>query len=211
MAKPLFIARQSRHAHGLLGRLVAFVMARETFSANAAAIAALEINAADRVLDIGCGHGRAVELLAAKAAAVTGVDPSALMADIATERNAKAVKAGRVRILIASAERLPCESASFDKALCVHVIYFWPDLDVAFSELARVLKPGGRLGLLFRDAGDEAARRDYPAEVYAFPETKVVAAALERAGFAVETRPARLASQVRGRSPQLVIATRPIS
>jgi ubiquinone/menaquinone biosynthesis C-methylase UbiE len=211
VAKPLFIARQSRHAHGLLGRLVAFVMARETQSDNAAAIAALEVEASDRVLDVGCGHGRSVEALAAKAGFVTGVDPSELMADVATERNARAVKAGRVRIFIASAEHVPCESASFDKVLCVHVIYFWRDLDAVFAELARVLKPGGRLALLFRDADDEAAVRAFPAEVYTFPETKAVLAALERVGFATEMRSVGASMSAKSPSPRLVIATRQAS
>ena len=57
MRRPHFIAEQARHATGLLGRIVAFIMARETWAENQRAIDALDIQPTDHILDIGCGHG----------------------------------------------------------------------------------------------------------------------------------------------------------
>jgi ubiquinone/menaquinone biosynthesis C-methylase UbiE len=45
-------------------------------------------------------------------------------------------------------ESLPFTDDFFDKVLCVHVLYFWKDLDVSLREIARVLKSSGRVGLL---------------------------------------------------------------
>jgi ubiquinone/menaquinone biosynthesis C-methylase UbiE len=67
MRRPQFIAEQARNARGLLGRLVAFIMARETWRENLRAVDALGIKLGDHVLDIGCGHGRSLTELAARA------------------------------------------------------------------------------------------------------------------------------------------------
>lgn len=185
MRRPKFIAEQARHARGMLGRFVAHIMAGETWAHNLRAIEALEVQPADHVLDIGCGPGRSLSHLSALAAHghIVGVDPSETMASIARDRNRS--HGARVRTVVASAASLPFEDASFDKALCVHVVYFWNDLPAAFQEIARVMKPGGRLSLLFRTDADEAAVRAFPAEVYRFPAPRDVVAPLEAAGFAV--------------------------
>jgi ubiquinone/menaquinone biosynthesis C-methylase UbiE len=188
MRRPRFIAEQARHAKGPIGRLIAFIMARETLPANMSAIDALDIQPRDHVLDIGCGHGRSLGVLAARAREghVAGVDPSALMTEIAVERNRKLVKARRVEVAIAGADALPFADDSFDKALCVHVIYFWRDLDAALREIARVMKPGGRLALLCRTSANEAAMRAFPSDIYRFRSAAETIAALAAAGFTVD-------------------------
>lgn len=188
MRRPRFIAEQARHASGLLGRIIAFIMARETWVANLQAITALGIESHDLVLDVGCGHGRSLGALAARApkGQVTGIDPSRLMIDIAMQRNRRRVKAGRVRVLTAAVESLPFPDGAFDKALCVHVVYFWSDLDAALAEIARVLKPGGRLALLFRTNANTAAVQSFPSDVYRFPSLAEMVGALANAGFSID-------------------------
>lgn len=202
MRRPRFIAEQAAHAHGILGRLIAFIMARETWRENERAIAALDLQPSDHVIDIGCGHGRSLGALAERAGHAVGADPSDLMAEIAVTRNRPLVKAGKVRVAVASAADLPFADGSFDKALCVHVIYFWKDLRTSFRSIARVLKPGGRLVLVFRTDADEAAVRAFPADVYSFRSLTAVKETLSNAGFAVEEpgEPAR--------TPLLLIATK---
>jgi SAM-dependent methyltransferase len=206
MRRPRFIAEQARHAHGLLGRLIAFIMARETWGENQRAIAALDLRLSDHVLDIGCGHGRSLGALAAHARSAVGVDPSDLMAEIAVTRNRTLVKAGRVKVMIASAAELPLTDSVFDKALCVHVIYFWKDLQASFREIARVLKPGGRLALVFRTDADIAAVEAFPADVYAFRPRADVIAALRAAGFDIGEAAAKGLDS--GGTPTLVVATK---
>ncbi len=204
MRRPRFIAEQARHAKGLLGRLIAFIMARETWEENKRAIEALGIEESDHILDIGCGHGRSLATLVARAPKghVSGVDPSELMAEIAVKRNRELVKARRVEVAIAGVDALPFPDDAFDKALCVHVVYFWANLDSAFHEIARVLKPGGRLALVFRSNADDAAVQAFPADVYKFPATGEVLAALTAAGLVVDR------TDERDGRPVLMIATK---
>jgi SAM-dependent methyltransferase len=187
MRRPRFIAEHARNARGVLGRVIAFIMARETRSQNLRAMDTLGIDRSDQILDLGCGHGRSLTELATRAATgrVVGVDPSELMVEIAAQHNRALIEAGRVEVVRATVEALPFPDDAFDKIMCVHVLYFWKDLDVSLREIARVLKPGGRLGLLFRTKADLAAVASFPPEIYRFPALADVTAALERVGLDV--------------------------
>jgi ubiquinone/menaquinone biosynthesis C-methylase UbiE len=180
-------------------------MARETAEPNRRAIEALGVREGDRILDVGCGPGTALTKLAAAAPAghVAGVDPSPLMISVAQRRNEPLIRSGRVSLTEASATALPFPDQSFDKALCVHVIYFWDDLGPSFREIVRVLKPGGRIALLFRSSDDARSVRSFPTSIYRFRTQNEVEVALAAAGFA-EKAP----QPVDPRLPTLVVATR---
>lgn len=210
MRRPRFIAEQARHARGPIGRLVASIMASETRAHNERAIAALDVADGDHVIDVGCGPGRGLAALAARTrcGTVVGADPSELMAEIATGRNRDLVRKKRAKVLIAGADSLPFPDKTFDKALCVHVLYFWKDLRANFKEIGRILKPGGRLALLFRSTLDQAAVSAFPPEVYHFRDLTVVRAALEAEGFAVTERDSPPDKTARHPAPHLLIATR---
>lgn len=188
MRRPRFIALQARHAKGPLGRLIASIMARETHHDNLRAIEALDVRPSDNVLDIGTGHGQALSKLAASAPSgvVTGIDPSELMVEIATTRNAPLVSAGRVQIMKADAADLPFPDETFEKAMAVHVLYFWTSLGVSLKEIVRVLKPGGRLVLVFRSAADQRAVASFPSDIYRFPLVEDVTAQLLAAGMTID-------------------------
>ena len=188
MRGPRFIADQARHAKGPLGRLIAFVMARETAEPNRRAINELEVAETDHVLDIGCGPGTALSELATRTPEghASGIDPSPLMVRLAQRRNGALIDQGRVTVARADISALPFPDSTFDKALCVHVIYFWDDLDHGFREIARVLKPGGRLALLFRSSDDQRSTASFPASVYRFRTVAEIEQALVTAGFVVK-------------------------
>ena len=204
MRRPPFIADQARNARGLLGRLIAFIMARETWRENLRVMDKLGIEQGDHVLDVGCGHGRSLMELAARAprGRVVGVDPSELMVEIAAQRNRPLIEAARVDVVLSGVESLPFPDDVFDKAQCVHVLYFWKDIEMSLREIARVLKPGGRLGLLFRTNADRKVIASFPSEIYRFPALTDVAAALQRAGMNVDT------AWDASNEPALVLATK---
>jgi SAM-dependent methyltransferase len=109
------------------------------------AIERLEIDRFDRVLEVGFGGGRLLRDLASLTGAdVFGVDISRG----AVERLRRRLGA-RASLYEGTAERLPLGNGSVDKAVSLNSLYFWPSPEAAFAELARVLRPGGRLVLGF--------------------------------------------------------------
>jgi arsenite methyltransferase len=101
----------------------------------------------ERVLDLGSGAGTD-SLVAAQMVGeegrVTGIDMTPEM--LAKARAAAAeMNAANVEFVEAEAERLPFADASFDVVVSNGVIDLIPDKDAVFSELFRVLAPGGRL------------------------------------------------------------------
>jgi len=97
----------------------------------------------DLVLDLGCGTGELATALARGGASVVGVDASERMVAAARARAPSGVTLVR-----ASAFRLPFGDATFDAAASAFVLRNLHDLPGAFAELARVVRPGGRLALV---------------------------------------------------------------
>ena len=145
------LGKQYRCPAGLLGQAVGAKMARQHAPETAWTISLLEIEPADRVLEIGFGAGRAIELIAAQApqCSIAGIDLSPTMVRVSSRRNAQAIKAGRVKLRQGDVERMPFQDGQFDKILSIHALYFWPDPQRAVVEIARLLAPGGRLALTF--------------------------------------------------------------
>jgi SAM-dependent methyltransferase len=96
-----------------------------------------------RVLDVGCGDGALACVAASCGAFATGIDPNPAMLAGARERAAKAGL--RATFLEGRMESLPFPHASFDVVTAVTVLCFVDDAGGAVRNLARVLRPGGRL------------------------------------------------------------------
>jgi ubiquinone/menaquinone biosynthesis C-methylase UbiE len=143
------IGRQLRAPSGSLGWAAGHVMRVVNTRPNALAVAALRLRPGDEILELGCGPGQAVRLMAARLPQVTihAIDRSAVMLAQARSRNRAAVCCGQVRLYQAAFEQLPLRSHSIDKILAVNVAYFWDDVPAVLGEIDRVLRPGGRLSL----------------------------------------------------------------
>jgi SAM-dependent methyltransferase len=114
--------------------------------AYAAAVAQLGLREGDRVLDAGCGTGRALPPLRA-AVGPTGV---VVGADLTPAMLRQAVRAGRDRygqLLLSDVAALPLRSESLDAVFGAGLIAHLPDPAENLRELARVVRPGGRLAL----------------------------------------------------------------
>ncbi|MBV9756526.1 MAG: metalloregulator ArsR/SmtB family transcription factor [Alphaproteobacteria bacterium] len=97
-----------------------------------------------RVLDIGTGTGRLLELLAPRAQLTVGVDASRTMLALARSRLARA-GIGQASVRLADMYRLPFADGSFDLAVLQMVLHYAEDPAGVLAEAARVLVPGGRL------------------------------------------------------------------
>ena len=104
------------------------------------------VGAGSRVLDVGTGPGFVALGAASRGAVVTGVDQSAAMVGIALAAGVDAV--------VASVEALPFEDGSYDAVVGGYVLNHLPRPEEAVRELARLLRPGGRLALTVWDLPD---------------------------------------------------------
>jgi SAM-dependent methyltransferase len=149
----------------------------------------LKLSPSDRVLDIGSGLGGAARFLADEVGCtVTGIDLTADFVETARTLSARVGLGERNRFEQASALDAPFDDATFDAAYMLHVgmnIEAKADL---FAEIARILVPGGTLGIydVMRTGDGDLA---YPVPWAETPDTSFLAsaeeyrAALDTAGF----------------------------
>jgi len=187
MKRPEFIARQSGHPKGLLGSLIAKIMAEETAPENDFALDLLDLEKGDHFLDIGTGHGatllKAAEVLPEGFAA--GIDPSKVMVRHAKRRVKPFIRKGAARVELAGAGSIPFPDQSFDKLMTVHTIYFWEQLADPLAEIFRVARPGAIFVVCFRPAEDVSFASTFPKNVYSIRTKQSVLQAMEDSGFKV--------------------------
>ncbi len=179
---PRVLAWQLSRPTGVLGALVRRLMNRGNARMNAFAVGLLELAPADRVLEIGFGGGVTLPSLFAGAAFVAGVDRSGDVVARARARFAGAVAAGRGDFREGQVEALPFDGGSFDKVCTVNTVYFWTSLDAGFSEIHRVLSPGGRVAVGFLPK-ERMDRIGFPGDIFTPRAPDDVVAALIRTGF----------------------------
>jgi ubiquinone/menaquinone biosynthesis C-methylase UbiE len=116
-----------------------------------AVVEQLDIRPADRVLEIGCGHGVAATLVCDRldGGRLTAIDRSPKMIAAARRQNAHHVDAGRAEFLVAELERLQLGDRRFDKVFAVRVGLFHREPDRAHRLAERWLAPGGTVKAFF--------------------------------------------------------------
>jgi SAM-dependent methyltransferase len=151
----------------------------------------------ETVVDLGCGGGLDVFLAALKvgpAGKAIGIDMTPEMIARATAAAAKGVGGRAIEnaeFHLASIDKLPLPDASADCVISNCVINLAPDKDAVFREIARVLKPGGRLAV-----SDIALRKPLPAELAESVAAYVgcIAGAIEIAAYEAGLRAAGFAA-----------------
>jgi ubiquinone/menaquinone biosynthesis C-methylase UbiE len=146
----------------------------------------------EHVLDIGAGMGPATMLAAKAGASVLAVDPTPYMQRILGVRRLGQRRRTAIRVADGAAESIPADDHSVDALWTVNTMHHWTDLDAAVHELARVLRPGGRLLLVDEDfdAPEHPAyihmqnRKAHRAHHFTEIDPAAVEAKLVAAGFA---------------------------
>ncbi len=133
---------RDRHARSFGGDMAAYARARPGYPG--AAVDWLVPPGAVDVVDLGAGTGQLTGSLVDRGLRVTAVDPSASM------RAALAERLPDIPVLAGSGESIPVPDSSVDAVLCAQA-WHWVDPAAASAEVARVLRPGGVLGLVWND------------------------------------------------------------
>jgi ubiquinone/menaquinone biosynthesis C-methylase UbiE len=132
--------RQYGDSAKLRGRLDIYDWQQPRYDLHAVVPAFAPFRPGDRVLDVGCGPGHALERLAARPEPLTlfGLDRSVGMVCEASGRSAPGVQ-----VVVGDVVRLPVRAAGVDVVLAMHMLYHASDPAAAVAELRRVLRPGG--------------------------------------------------------------------
>ena len=135
---PRLVADEYADDARLRRRAAAFTGVATAVDARVPLVAAVGEAQPHKVLEVGCGWGELAEWVGRETGAeVTAIDLSPRMVELARE--------GGVAARVADVQDLPFADGEFDVAIAAWMLYHVPDLDRAVSELARVLRPGGRL------------------------------------------------------------------
>jgi ubiquinone/menaquinone biosynthesis C-methylase UbiE len=144
-----FITKQFGNPSGLLGKFIGNGMARRNVYDAEWTVSLLNIQPHHHILEIGFGPGVSTQRASEKASQgfVAGIDHSRTMVQAASQRNAAAIRSGRVELRYGDVSSLPYPDQSFDIVFSLHSIYFWPKPVDCLKEIRRVLKPDGLLAI----------------------------------------------------------------
>ncbi|MBI1192316.1 MAG: methyltransferase domain-containing protein [Bacteroidetes bacterium] len=181
------MASQLRRPSGLLARLTGRKMNESNANMYRLMLDNFQLQAGQRVLEIGFGNGKFFADLAAKTAGLWlwGIDFSPEMVREAARNNPDLIQRGSLQVTQGSSDRLPYASGMFDAVYACNVIYFWQNPEAHLAEITRVLRPGGVFYTGFRP---RESMQDMPFARYGFTHysTGEWQGCLERHGFRVE-------------------------
>ena len=145
----------------------------------------------ESAVDLGCGGGRnAGELLKMfQKAHVTAVDYSALSVEKAKDYNKAMIVAGRCEVLQGDVSDLQLPAGTFDLATAFETVYFWPGIGKCFSQVAKVLKPGGYFMICNESDGTDPTSLKFEKIIDGMKNytAEEIEAALRTAGFSEVT------------------------
>lgn len=180
-----WMSRQFRKPSGVLGHLAAARMARNNPQQYEKVIELLTPADQDSILEIGCGAGRALRMIAERNAAcrIDGIDFSGLMLKKAKKLNRPEIRQGRVRLIGGNFGEHDFHSTRYSKIFAINVVYFWENLGGSFAKIRNLLQPSGRL-VLYMSGPERLAQMPFALDgVFNKYPLETVREELLRAGF----------------------------
>ena len=148
---------------GTMGKVVVAMMNRGHAGIAAWGFSHLDLQGNEQVLDCGCGGGAnvAVFLRMVDEGHVTGLDYSPVSVEKARDVNRAAIEAGRCEIVQGNVLELPFDDGRFDVVTAFETVYFWPEIARCFTQVHRVLKPGGMFMITNETSGKTGAHEKW--------------------------------------------------
>jgi arsenite methyltransferase len=155
------IARQLRQPSGPTGRMVGHLLNQLNRPINRSAVRRLQLDGAERVLEVGFGGGVALDLILNRTdGTVAGVETSNAMLARGRHRFRRQIERGRLELMYGGVSEIPYADERFDRVLSTHTMYFWPDPAHGLREIHRVLAPRGRV-VVATECPEDLGRRSY--------------------------------------------------
>lgn len=114
------------------------------------ALKSLNIEDGNSILDVGCGGGGNISRLLKRYphSVVKGVDYSHISVDMSKKINIEEIAEGRCEITYGNVVNLPYDDCSFDIVTAFETVYYWPQIEVSFKQVLRVLKDNGSFAIV---------------------------------------------------------------
>lgn len=178
------LAKQLSHPAGLGGHFILHALNRRNSKIIKETVNLLSLHDDDTFLDIGFGGGLSFNLVHAHNRSVNmyGAEISNKAIQRAKRKFKKTIASGDLHLKYGAVQQLPFDDDVFNHIISINTVYFWDDLDKAFREIHRILKPRATLILGLREVEvlKQLAPTDY---VFHLHETSTIIAALENLGF----------------------------
>jgi ubiquinone/menaquinone biosynthesis C-methylase UbiE len=149
------IASQFSRPRGLFGRFVGLILANRSSNVRRGrwTVDLLALSPGDRVLEIGCGPGVALEAclkILSDGGEAVGVDHSDVMIGLARRRNALAIQSKRLQLVTGTIDQLPADERPFDRIFSINVIQFISDKEAFVAQCVKRLAPNGILATTYQ-------------------------------------------------------------
>ncbi len=178
---------QTRKPEGILGKMMVNGMNSGHAKLADWGFSHLPAVTLERAVDLGCGGGRnAGEMLKKYPKShVTAVDYSALSVEKAKAYNKAMISAGRCMVQQGDVSDLQLPAGAFDLATAFETVYFWPGLEKCFSQVVKILKPGGLFMICNESDGKDPTSLKYEKIIDGMKNhtAEEIEAALKAAGF----------------------------
>lgn len=139
-----YIASQFSHPAGVGGKIISSIMNRQNRPLYEQTIQLLQLSDTDSVLDVGCGNGYVLNMLASRYDGLfTGIDISVSIIKTASRRNRRFVENGIMKLCCQDIREMSFADCSFNKAYTINTVYFWENLSDIMAKIRRVLTPNG--------------------------------------------------------------------
>ncbi|MCM3736653.1 class I SAM-dependent methyltransferase [Bacillus cytotoxicus] len=139
------LIEQAKNPRGFVGSSMLCIMNAAHTNMTKWAFSKVNISKHARMLDIGCGGGKAIHTLSKMNSngKIYGIDYSKQAVENSIKLNKKDVDSGKVFIKQASVSAMPFSNDFFNIITAFQTHYFWPDLENDVKEVFRILKPNG--------------------------------------------------------------------